>query len=106
MTSLGDQFLPPTNLGRVDEDMVLPANDREIILFQYFVVGLKDGEIQGAMRMANLQDLKSAVLYALKMEVATQASCRDRHFIRGARVIADAPCESPCIKKMKEEIQD
>ncbi|GFV12203.1 uncharacterized protein TNCV_1537001 [Trichonephila clavipes] len=53
--------------------------------------------------------LKSALLYALKVEAATQASCIDRHSIRGARVTADAPCESPRrkeVKKLKEEIQD
>ncbi|GFX08533.1 uncharacterized protein TNCV_4170321 [Trichonephila clavipes] len=31
MTSLGDQFLPPTNLGRVDEEMVTPS-DSAILL--------------------------------------------------------------------------
>ncbi|GFX54166.1 retrovirus-related Pol polyprotein from transposon TNT 1-94 [Trichonephila clavipes] len=67
--------------------------------------GLKDEEIQRAVRITDFQDLKSA----LKFEVATQASCIDRHSIRGARVTADAPCESPWrkdIKKLKEEIQD
>ncbi|GFV91173.1 CCHC-type domain-containing protein [Trichonephila clavipes] len=55
--------------------------------------------------MADVEDLKSA----LKLEAANEASCRDRHSIRGARVTADAPCESPWmkeIKKLKEEIQD
>ncbi|GFV98976.1 uncharacterized protein TNCV_3390391 [Trichonephila clavipes] len=59
--------------------------------------------------MIDVQDLKSALLYALKLEVATQASRRDHNFIRRARVTADAPYESPWrkeIKKLKEEIQD
>ncbi|GFW52376.1 uncharacterized protein TNCV_4115801 [Trichonephila clavipes] len=85
------------------------ANVREMIFLEYFVDGLKVEEIQRAVRMADVQDLKSALLYALKVEAATQASCIDRHSIRGARVTADAPCESPRrkeVKKLKEEIQD
>ncbi|GFT83229.1 uncharacterized protein TNCV_3425431 [Trichonephila clavipes] len=80
-----------------------PANVQEIISLQYFVDGLKDGEIQRAIRMADVQDLKSA----LKLEATTQASCTDRHSIRGARMTADASWESPWkmeIKKLKQEI--
>ncbi|GFW16113.1 retrovirus-related Pol polyprotein from transposon 412 [Trichonephila clavipes] len=58
--------------------------------------------------MADVQDLKSALLSALKLEAATQASRRDRQSIRGARVNLDAPCESPWksdIEKLRDEIQ-
>ncbi|GFT62319.1 uncharacterized protein TNCV_4717171 [Trichonephila clavipes] len=58
--------------------------------------------------MADVQDLKSALLYAIKLEATTQASRKDRHSIRGARVIGDEPCESRLIKemeKLKEEMQ-
>ncbi|GFX02678.1 uncharacterized protein TNCV_2011221 [Trichonephila clavipes] len=58
--------------------------------------------------MADVQDLKSALLCALKLEAATQASRKDRLSIRGARVIGDEPCESRLIKemeKLKEEMQ-
>ncbi|GFV81516.1 uncharacterized protein TNCV_52401 [Trichonephila clavipes] len=72
-----------------------PATVREVISLQYFMDGLKDGEIQKAVRMADVQDLKSALLYALKLEAATQTSHRNRHYIRGATVAADAPWESP-----------
>ncbi|GFU63704.1 uncharacterized protein TNCV_1509821 [Trichonephila clavipes] len=72
-----------------------PTTVRETISLQYFVDGLKDGQIQKAVRMADVQDLKSALLYALKLEAATQASRQDSHSIRGARGILDAPCESP-----------
>ncbi|GFU37558.1 uncharacterized protein TNCV_4274821 [Trichonephila clavipes] len=51
-----------------------PATVREVISLQYFVDGLKDGKIQKAIRMVDVQDLKSALLYALKLEAATQAS--------------------------------
>ncbi|GFY36380.1 uncharacterized protein TNCV_3450831 [Trichonephila clavipes] len=76
---------------------------------EYFVDGLKDGEIQKAVRMADVQNLKSALLYALKLEAATQASRRDRQSVRGARVTTDAPCESAWrkeIEKLREETQD
>ncbi|GFT41567.1 uncharacterized protein TNCV_1964801 [Trichonephila clavipes] len=59
--------------------------------------------------MADVQDLKSALVYALKMEAAKEARCRDSHYIRGTRVTTDAPCESPWRKeigKLREEIQD
>ncbi|GFU12534.1 uncharacterized protein TNCV_4244631 [Trichonephila clavipes] len=69
-----------------------PATVRDAICLQYFVDGLKDGEIQKAVRIADVQDLKSALLYFLKLEAATQASRRDRQSIRGARVAADEPC--------------
>ncbi|GFV62217.1 uncharacterized protein TNCV_2034951 [Trichonephila clavipes] len=85
-----------------------PATVREAISLQYFGDGLKDGEIQKAVRMADVQDLKSALLYALKLEAATQASRRDCQSIRGARVTADELCESRLLKemeKLKEEMQ-
>ncbi|GFY44470.1 uncharacterized protein TNIN_45261 [Trichonephila inaurata madagascariensis] len=66
------------------------------------------GNSEGAIRMADVTDLKSALLYALKLEAATQASRRDRHSIRGARVTADESCESRLLKemeKLKEEMQ-
>ncbi|GFU43590.1 uncharacterized protein TNCV_3728331 [Trichonephila clavipes] len=59
--------------------------------------------------MADVQDLNPALLYALKVEAANEANCRDSHSIRGARVTTDAPCESPWrkeIEKQREEIQD
>ncbi|GFW47063.1 uncharacterized protein TNCV_55171 [Trichonephila clavipes] len=70
------------------------ANVREMISLQYFVDGLRDEEIQMAVRMADVKDLKSALLYALKVEAASQASCIENHSIREARVTADEPCES------------
>ncbi|GFW53713.1 uncharacterized protein TNCV_1078141 [Trichonephila clavipes] len=58
--------------------------------------------------MADVHDLKSALLYALKLDAATQASRRDRQSILGARVTLDAPCESPWksdIEKLRDEFQ-
>ncbi|GFY21176.1 uncharacterized protein TNCV_3992201 [Trichonephila clavipes] len=85
-----------------------PATLLETISLQYFVDGLKEGEVQKAVRMADAQDLKSALLYALKLEAATQASRRDRQSIRGARETSDAPCDSRWIsdfEKLRDEFQ-
>ncbi|GFT18802.1 uncharacterized protein TNCV_4710191 [Trichonephila clavipes] len=82
----------------------LSANVREMISLEYFVNGLKDEEIQMAVRMADVQDLKSA----LKIKATIQASGIDRHSIREARVTTDESRESRCIKeieKLKEEMQ-
>ncbi|GFW79991.1 uncharacterized protein TNCV_984001 [Trichonephila clavipes] len=79
-----------------------------MICLEYFVDGLKDEEIQMNVRVADCKDLTSALLYALKVKTAIQASCIDRHSIQEARVTADEPCESRCIKgieKLKEEMQ-
>ncbi|GFU59986.1 uncharacterized protein TNCV_3237721 [Trichonephila clavipes] len=84
-----------------------PATVREAISLQCFVDGLKDGEIQKAVRMADVQDLKSALLYALKVEAANEASYSDSHSVRGARVTTDASCESLWrkeIEKLRKEI--
>ncbi|GFT02340.1 uncharacterized protein TNCV_4624891 [Trichonephila clavipes] len=85
-----------------------PATVRETISLQYFVDGLREGEGKKAVRMADVQDLKSALLYALKLESATQASRRDCQSIRGARMTADEPRESRLLKemeKLKEEMK-
>ncbi|GFS49129.1 uncharacterized protein TNCV_2410001 [Trichonephila clavipes] len=58
--------------------------------------------------MADVQDLKSALLYALKLEASSQASHKDRYSIQRARVTADEPCESPWksdMEKLRDEFQ-
>ncbi|GFS57997.1 uncharacterized protein TNCV_3124741 [Trichonephila clavipes] len=86
-----------------------PATVRETTSLQSFVDDLREGEVQKAVRMVDVQDLKSALLYALKLEAATQASRRNSQSIQGARVTLDAPCESPWqsdIEKLRDEFQD
>ncbi|GFT41368.1 uncharacterized protein TNCV_4135441 [Trichonephila clavipes] len=59
--------------------------------------------------MADVQHFKFALLYSLKFEAVTQANCIDLHSIRGARKIADVPCESRWLKeieKLRKQIQD
>ncbi|GFT23546.1 uncharacterized protein TNCV_3510511 [Trichonephila clavipes] len=84
------------------------GNVPEMIYLEYFVDGLMDEEIQMTVRMADVKDPKSVLLYDLKVEVATQASGIDRHSIREARVTLDTPCESPWkndIDKLRNEFQ-
>ncbi|KFM76550.1 hypothetical protein X975_12180, partial [Stegodyphus mimosarum] len=63
-----------------------PTETREILSLQYFIDGIRDPEIQKALRMADVKDLKSALGYAMKFEVAQQATRRDRHPIRAAHI--------------------
>lgn len=43
-----------------------------------------DPEIQQAVRISESKDLKSALLYAMKVETAQQATRRDHQLIQGA----------------------
>ncbi|KAF8773881.1 hypothetical protein HNY73_016492 [Argiope bruennichi] len=79
-----------------------PTEVRETLAVQYFVDGVRDVEIQKALRMAETKDLKSALVYAIKFEAAQQASRRDRHFIRGAEVKRD---EDPLLKVMDTTVR-
>ncbi|KFM56688.1 Retrovirus-related Pol polyprotein from transposon 412, partial [Stegodyphus mimosarum] len=63
-----------------------PTETREILSLQYFIDGIRDPEIQKALRMADVKDLKSALVYAMKFEAAQQATRRDRHPIRAAHI--------------------
>ncbi|GFW03991.1 uncharacterized protein TNCV_2051071 [Trichonephila clavipes] len=61
-----------------------------------------DGEIQKVVRMADVQDLKSTLLYARKLDAANEASCRSRLYIRGIKVNADTSCEYPWINQIEK----
>ncbi|GFW20092.1 retrovirus-related Pol polyprotein from transposon 412 [Trichonephila clavipes] len=59
-----------------------PTEVREVLALQHFVDGVRDPEIQKALRMADLKDLKGALVFAMKFEAAQQATRKDRHPIR------------------------
>ncbi|GFU18421.1 retrovirus-related Pol polyprotein from transposon 412 [Nephila pilipes] len=63
-----------------------PADVRNTLALQYFIDGVKDPEIVKALRLAELKDLKSALVYGLKYEVAQQTSRRDRHLVGGSEI--------------------
>ncbi|GFY22570.1 uncharacterized protein TNCV_2178311 [Trichonephila clavipes] len=104
------KFVPASSVHMPSSTLPLTSSPVSVKLstYEYFVDGLKDGEIQKVVRMADVQDLKSTLLYALKLEAATQASHQDCQSIRRARVTLDAPCESPWksdIEKLRDEYQ-
>ncbi|GFU19627.1 uncharacterized protein TNCV_153221 [Trichonephila clavipes] len=72
---------------------IFSENVREKISLKCFVDGLMDEEIQRGERMTHVQDLKSALLFALKFEADIQASCIDRQSIRGARFFSNVRLE-------------
>ncbi|GFX65296.1 hypothetical protein TNCV_4821861 [Trichonephila clavipes] len=59
-----------------------PTEVREVLALQHFIDGVRDLEIQKALRMADLKDLKGALVFAMKLEAAQQATRKDRHPIR------------------------
>ncbi|GFX11930.1 retrovirus-related Pol polyprotein from transposon 412 [Trichonephila clavipes] len=59
-----------------------PTEVREVLALQHFIDGVRDLEIQKALRMADLKDLKRALVFAMKLEAAQQATRKDRHPIR------------------------
>ncbi|GFX41979.1 hypothetical protein TNCV_4515871 [Trichonephila clavipes] len=54
----------------------------KVLALQHFIDGVRDPEIQKALRMADLKDLKGALVFAMKFEAAQQATRKDRHPIR------------------------
>ncbi|GFT02247.1 CCHC-type domain-containing protein [Nephila pilipes] len=79
-----------------------PADVRDTLALQYFIDGVKDPEIQKALRLAELKDLKSALVYGLKYEAAQQASRRDRHLVRGAEITNSDPGMADTLKEMRD----
>ncbi|GFW30483.1 retrovirus-related Pol polyprotein from transposon 412 [Trichonephila clavipes] len=59
-----------------------PTEVREVLALQNFIDGVRDPEIQKALRMVDLKDLKGALVFAMKFEAAQQATRKDRHPIR------------------------
>ncbi|GFT31357.1 gag-Pol polyprotein [Trichonephila clavipes] len=59
-----------------------PTEVREVLALQHFIDGVRDPEIQKALRMADLKDLKGALVFAMKFEAAQQATRKDRHPIQ------------------------
>ncbi|GFW53059.1 retrovirus-related Pol polyprotein from transposon 412 [Trichonephila clavipes] len=59
-----------------------PTEVREVLALQHFIDGVRDPEIQKALRVADLKDLKGALVFSMKFEAAQQATRKDRHPIR------------------------
>ncbi|GFS95350.1 retrovirus-related Pol polyprotein from transposon 412 [Nephila pilipes] len=79
-----------------------PAEVRDTLAIQYFIDGVKDPEIQKALRLVELKDLKSALVYDLKYEAAQQTSRRDRHLVREAEITKSDPGMADTLKEMRD----
>ena len=59
-----------------------PAETRENLAFQHFIDSVRDLETQKVLRLVDLKDIASSVVYAHKIETTQQASQKDQHTIR------------------------
>ena len=73
-----DNFLPlPSRTWRT------ALETQEDLALQHFTDCVQDPETQKALRLADVKDIASALVYAHKIKAAQQASRKDRHMIRG-----------------------
>ncbi|GFW57352.1 retrovirus-related Pol polyprotein from transposon 412 [Trichonephila clavipes] len=70
-----------------------PTEVREVLALQHFIDGVRDPEIQKALRMTDLKDLKGALVFAMKFEAAQQATRKDRHPIRAVNESSNSSVE-------------
>ncbi len=61
----------------------MPFDVRDNLALGYFIDAIRDPESQRALKMADVKDLKSALVYAMKYECAQRSTRRDRQLIRG-----------------------
>ena len=78
---------------------------REDLALQHFIDSVRDPETQKALRLADLKDIASALVYAHKIEAAQQASRKDRHTIRGVSVSDPETDFSKLIQDLRREIR-
>jgi hypothetical protein len=78
-----------------------PTDVRDGLALQYFIDAIRDPEIQQALRIADNKDLKSALVYAMKIESAQQATKKEHRFVRGATV----ETKSTSIEELSDEIR-
>ena len=62
----------------------VPSEVRDSLALQYFVEAIRDPDIQEPVRMTDCKTLKSALMYAMKVEAARHASRRDKRPVRAA----------------------
>ncbi|KAF8784305.1 hypothetical protein HNY73_010001 [Argiope bruennichi] len=59
-----------------------PVETRQDLALQHFIDSVQDPETQKALRLADVKDKGSALVFAHKIEAAQQATRKDRHPIR------------------------
>ncbi|GFV22288.1 retrovirus-related Pol polyprotein from transposon 17.6 [Trichonephila clavipes] len=79
-----------------------PTEVREVLALQHFIDGVRDPEIQKALRMADLKDLKGALVFAMKFEAAQQATRKDRHPIRA---INESDTSNSSVERLERQMR-
>ncbi|KAF8788371.1 hypothetical protein HNY73_009877 [Argiope bruennichi] len=59
-----------------------PTDIRDIPGLEYFVDAIRDPDIQTSVRLSDAKDLKSALVFHMKVETTHLASGKDRHSVR------------------------
>ncbi|GFW72433.1 retrovirus-related Pol polyprotein from transposon 412 [Trichonephila clavipes] len=83
-----------------------PTEVREVLALQHFIDGVRDPEIQKALRMADLKDLKGALVFAMKFEAAQQATRKDRHPIRVDQRIGHVELKCGAVRATDEKLHE
>ncbi|GFS88548.1 gag-Pol polyprotein [Nephila pilipes] len=76
-----------------------PVETCQDLALQHFINSVRDPEIQKALRLVDVKDIGSALVYTHKIEVAQQATRKDRHSIRAVSAIDS---NSDFIKQMED----
>ncbi|GFT54450.1 gag-Pol polyprotein [Nephila pilipes] len=63
-----------------------PVETRQNLALQPFIDSVRDPETQKALRLADVKDIGSIVVYAQKIKAAQQAASKDRHSFRAVSV--------------------
>ncbi|GFW48131.1 retrovirus-related Pol polyprotein from transposon 412 [Trichonephila clavipes] len=79
-----------------------PTEVREVLALQHFIDGVRDPEIQKALRMADLKDLKGALVFAMKFEAAQQATRKDRHPIRA---VSESDTSNSGVERLERQMR-
>ncbi|GFV89787.1 retrovirus-related Pol polyprotein from transposon 412 [Trichonephila clavipes] len=80
-----------------------PTEVREVLALQHFIDGVRDPEIQKALRMADLKDLKGALVFAMKFEAAQQATRKDRHPIRA---VNESDTSNSSVERLERQMRE
>ncbi|KAF8770190.1 hypothetical protein HNY73_017752 [Argiope bruennichi] len=74
-----------------------PVETRQDLALQHFVDSVRDPETRKALRLADVKDIGSALVFAHKIEAAQQGTRKDRHPIRA---VSAANLDSDFVKQI------
>ncbi|KAF8786035.1 Retrovirus-related Pol polyprotein like [Argiope bruennichi] len=76
-----------------------PVDARQDLALQHFIDSVRDPETQKTLRLADVKDIGSALVFAHKIEAAQQATRKDRHPIKA---VSDADSDSDFVKQIDD----